>query len=170
MATAPLWALFLGSTVYFAAVLLFAPGMGPRWFTGAILAGLAFGTWMTGFVAVTRRRDRRAAGPGGIPDRVAVARALRTGQAPTDHVLDQPLLALIERRRRQHQGASMVNPWLFGGLALLSLVSAVAGRDPASLVYAAFFLALLMYVRRASVRSLARLAHLESVIRQRLRH
>ena len=167
MARAPLWALFLGSSVYLAAVLLFAPGMGPRWFTGAIVFGLAFGAWMTAFVAVTRRRDQRAAGPLRIPDRVVTARALRAGEVPTDKALDQPLLSLIERRRRQLRWASKVNPWLFGGLAVAGMITLVAEHDATSLLYAVLFVAFLVYLRRASVRGAARLDRLESAIRHR---
>ncbi len=165
--TAPLWALFLGSAGYFGAVLLFAPGMGPRWFTGAIFLGLAFGTWMTAFVAVTCCRDQVAAGPLGIPDRVVIARALRTGELPIDEALDQPLLSLIERRRRQLRWASKVYPWLFGGLAVVGLVTVVAEHDAVSLLYVVLYLAVLVYLRRSSVRGAARLYRLESAIRHR---
>src|SRR5438552_16180705 len=111
MTTAPLWALFVYFGVVFGGLLYLMQGAGSkRWLAGAIGAGFFFAVVMTTFVAVTRRRDRAAAGPAGIPDRIAVARALRTGEAPETRSLDQPLLALVERRRQQLRWASKVNP------------------------------------------------------------
>ena len=119
------------------------------------------------FVAVMRRRDQRAAGPHGIPDRVAMARSLRSGELPTDEALDQPLLGLVERRRRQLRWASRFNPWFFGALGVFALVDVVAEHDTASVVYLVLYLALIVYLRRASVQGAARLDRLESAIRQR---
>ena len=166
ISTAPLWAIFVGSGAFFG-VVIYLTGGEPRWLTGAVLAGFLVGAWMAIFVAVTRRRDQRAAGPHGIPSRVAIARSLRSGELPADQALDQPLLGLIERRRRQLRSARKFNPGFFATLGVFAVVDMVIEHNAASVVYAGLYLGLLVYLRRASVRSAARLDRLESAIRQR---
>ncbi len=165
--TAQLWAVFLGLSVFFGAALYLSPGPGPRWLTGAVFAGLLFGASMTVFIAVMRRRDQRAAGPSGIPNRSAVVHALRTGELPSDEALDPPLLALIERRRRQLRWASKINPWFFGCLGALAVIDVVAEHDAVSVVYAGTYVAFLVYMRHAVNRGVTRLDRLESAIRDR---
>ena len=55
----------------------------------------------------------------------------------------------------------------FGGLAVVGVVTVVAEHDAASVFYAVLYIAFLVYLRRASVRSGERLDRLESAIRHR---
>jgi hypothetical protein len=166
MASAPLWVVFLGSALFFGAALYLSPG-NRRWLNGAVGASLFFGAFMTVVVGVMRRRDQRAGGTRGVPDRVVIARALRTGEPPTDKALDQPLLGVLERRHRQLRWASRVNPWFFGGLGVVAAVDVATEHNAASVLYLGLYVVLLVYLRRTSVQGAARLDRLESAIRRR---
>lgn len=54
------------------------------------------GAAMTILMSIMRRRDGAAAGDDIVSHRVAIARALRTGAAPNDRSLDQPLRGLVQ--------------------------------------------------------------------------
>ena len=101
---------------------------------GAIGAGFLFGAWMTIWAVVMRRRDLRAAGPHGVPDGVGISRALRTGEPPPEQTMDQAILGLIERRRRQLQWSSKVSPWIFGALIVMSALVVAVQHDASSVV------------------------------------
>jgi hypothetical protein len=80
---------------------------------------------MTGVVAAARRRDRNTTGDLSRSAQTAMALAARTGEPPADRALDEPLLALIERRRTQHRRSLILTPLVMVGPLLYSLLEAL---------------------------------------------
>jgi hypothetical protein len=166
----PLWAWFLYCTIAFALVTLLWPTLGlivsvslPR----ALLRGLLFGILMTSFIAVMQRRDRTAAGGQPVSRNIAVLRAIRTGEAPSDPTLDQALRGLLARRRAQRRMAAIVSPLLFGTLGVFSLLLAVADQSGVWVLMAGVFLGFVAFARWLSVRGAARNSTLEAQLNAR---
>jgi hypothetical protein len=166
MVSAPVWARSLLVGVLFTAALLYAPGMGHRWYPGAIVGGLAFGAFMGLFLAVIRRRDVCSAGGAAVSHAVGLDRAIRTGKVPTDQELDQPVLALVQRRRRQNKWAGRLGLWFLGGIGALGVIVAITERDVSSWLYVLVDLGIVLCVRWAAARNLVRLERLEMAIRE----
>ena len=166
----PLWAWFLYCTIGFALVTLLWPTLGlsasislPK----ALLRGLLFGILMTSIFAVMQRRDQTAAGGQPVGRDIAVLRALRTGEAPSDPTLDQALRGLIARRRAQLRTAARVSPLLFGSLGVFSLLLAVADQSGAWVLMAGVFLGFVALARWSSARGAARITTLEAQLNAR---
>jgi hypothetical protein len=166
LVSAPLWVLFLYFAVGFGALTLVLPGPSSGSAARAVGGGLLFGILMTIWMSVMRRRDRDAAGDDAVSHPVAIARALRTGTAPQDRSLDQPLRGLVERRQAQLRWASRANPVVFGAFAVLAVALAVTG-NAVMWFYAIADVAILVWASRSATRSSLRLANLEAELHSR---
>jgi hypothetical protein len=138
---------------------------------GALLSGAAFGVFfagfMTGWLALQRRRDNAATGNAPSPDRVELARAVRTGEPPADHALDPAVLRLVDRRRVQIRRAKRAFPWVFGTITLAGLVNAVSTHSVVQYAMVALLVAVAVSSWMSSGRGLARMDRLEAAIRER---
>ena len=160
---APLWALFLYFSVSFGVMsLFFHPSDEARTGSSAAVSGLLFGTLMTGVMAYRRHREDRLTGAG---VRTQLIQALRSGEPPSDVSLDAAFLGLIQKRRRELERAAKINPWMFGGLLVISLVFAI--EQPEWLALAALFGLLLVLNPRRARNAQDQLNTLERTIRQR---
>jgi hypothetical protein len=163
---APLWVLFVYYAVAFGALGLILPGGTADSVGGAVVGGLGFGAAMTAVTAVWRRRDTAAAGRRGGSERVLMERALRTGELPADPSLDPALMALITRRRSQLNWGRKAGPWVFGTLAVMSVLIALVHWP--YVFYAVVFIGFLVWGCRSSARSEQRLNSLEQALRARV--
>jgi hypothetical protein len=171
---APLWAYFLMMCA------LCGPAFGVLWWlltpepdvsaalAGGVLFGLCFPAVVTFAAAKERRRLDEAAGTAlRRRDRLELARAARVGEPPADPALDRPMLALLERRLAQTKSAARTNPWIFGALALFSLLRASDDGNPQAYAGTAVFLVFLIASPKILNRKAARLQRLEQHIRTR---
>ncbi len=115
---------------------------------------------------VMRRRDQKASGITTNAAFKVMAKAMRSGELPNDRALDQPLLAIIRRRRPELRRASILTPCMFGGFAVLSLLLAI--HHPIWLIYTAGSAVFGIGLAVSMQRSKTRFARLEARVGHRL--
>ncbi|MBO2458632.1 hypothetical protein [Actinomadura violacea] len=120
-AAAPLWVIALVSAAvvaaYFDAIAL-AGGEPARSLPRFSLAAGGISLLFTAIAAVNRWWVRRVAGRHPRDARVAMTAAFRTGRPPADPALDEPLLALIERRKADRARLRRWRPAVVGLLVV----------------------------------------------------
>jgi hypothetical protein len=164
----PLWAVSLCSllvtTAGFGAFLrLAAPEANTAVdLSGGLVAGV-FAAVLTA-VGLADRRFRRM---WSRTERLAMARAYRSGEAPDDPVMDRPVLAMIDRRRRLLRWQATYGPWSIALVGVADLTSVISDRVGTGLPGFVFFAAAIAYTRIAPPRSLRRLDRLETAIGER---
>jgi hypothetical protein len=121
---------------------------------------------MTGTTVLVRRRDRAVAGELSRADKVAVARAARTGALPADRKLDDRMLALVTRRRKQNRDSLLYGPLMFGVLVVFAIIQALSG-DARFWVLAALMLVLLISTVIQGRSNLAKLDRLATALMNR---
>jgi hypothetical protein len=131
--------------------------------TGGLVVG-AFAAALTA-VGLADRRFRRM---WSRAERIAMARAYRTGRAPADAALDRAVLAMIVRKRRLLRWQARSGPWSIALLGVADLTSVISDRVGTGLPGFVFFATAIAYTRLAPPRSLRRLAGLESAIGERM--
>jgi hypothetical protein len=170
-ATLPLWAVALCclvvTTAGFGAFLrLAAPEVSTAGdLSGGLVAGLAAAA--LGIAALADRRFRRR---WSRAERIAMARAYRSGEAPADPVLDQAVLAMVVRKRRLLRWQVRYGPWSIAVLGVADLTSVISDRVGTGLPGFVFFAAAIAHTRIAPPRSLRRLDRLEIAIGERRSH
>ncbi|TQL98670.1 hypothetical protein FB559_4298 [Actinoallomurus bryophytorum] len=170
-ATLPLWAVALCclviTTAGFGALLRLAA---PEVSTAADLSGgLVVGLVAAALVAAGLA-DRRFRHGWSRTERIAMARAYRSGEAPADPVLDQAVLAMITRKRRVLRWQARYGPWSIALLGVADLTSVISDRVGTGLPGFVFFAAAIAHTRIAPPRSLRRLDRLEIAIGERRSH
>ncbi|HZE30402.1 MAG TPA: hypothetical protein VE198_03070 [Actinoallomurus sp.] len=103
-------------------------------------------------------------------ERIAMARAYRSGEAPADPVLDRAVLAMTARKRRLLRWQARYGPWTIALLGVADLTSVTSDRVGTGLPGFVFFAAAIAYTRIAPPRSLRRLERLETAIGERRSH
>jgi hypothetical protein len=130
--------------------------------SGGLVAG-AFAAVLT----VAGLADRRFRHGWSRTERIAMARACRSGEDPADPVLDRAVLAMIARKRRLLRWQARYGPWSIALLGVADLTSVISDRVGTGLPGFVFFAAAIVYTRIAPPRSLRRLARLETAIGER---
>ena len=166
--TVPLWALapfcLIVTTAGFGAFLaLTVPGVGAL---VALAAGLGFGvpTTLLVIVGLTDWRYRRA---WSRAERIAMARAYRSGEAPADPALDAAVRSMIARRRRLLRRQLRYGPWTIALLGLADVISVVSDRVATGVPGIVFFGTLIAYTRLSPPRALRRLERLDAALSER---
>jgi hypothetical protein len=164
----PLWAVTLTclilTTAGFGAFLeLAVPGVR---MAVTLAGGLGFGVPTTVLIgaAVADLRFRRV---WTRTERIAMARAYRTGAAPADPAAYEAVRAMIVRKRRLLGRWARYGPWSGALFGLGALVSMVSDRATTVIPGLIFLGALTAYSRLAPPRSLRRLDRLEIAIADR---
>jgi hypothetical protein len=166
--TVPLWALapvcLIVTTAGFGALLALAvPGVGTP---VALAAGPAFGVPVTLLVTVglTDRRHRRA---WSRAERIAMARAYRSGEAPADLALDAAVRSMLARKRRLLNRQLKYGPWTIALLGLADVISVVSDRVVTGVPGIVCFAALIAYARLSPPHALRRLDRLAAELSER---
>jgi hypothetical protein len=166
--TARLWALapfcLVVTTAGFGAFLALAvPGVGT---SVALAGGLAFGvpTTLVVIVGLTDWRFRRT---WSRAERIAMARAYRTGEAPADPALDAAVRSMIARKGRLLRRQLRYGPWTIALLGFADVVNVVSDRIATGVPSVVFFGALIAYTRLSPPRALRRLERLEAALSER---
>jgi hypothetical protein len=152
------------TTAGFGAFLALAvPGVGTL---TALAGGLGFGvpTTLLAIVGLADWRFRRA---WSTAERIAMARAYRSGEAPADPALDVAVRSMIVRRRRLLRRQLRYGPWTIALLGLADVVSLVSDRVATGVPSVVFFGALIAYTRLSPPRALRRLERLEAALSER---
>jgi hypothetical protein len=168
---APLWVLFLcylpfgplAAGMY----LLIEPDMtalGAVVF--AVIAGPMFAAAMMGAAALMRDRDHAVVGGLSHADKVALACVFRTEVLPANRELDDRILTLLARRRKQCRDSLIYNPTILGILVVLEVISALT-RSAWFWVLAAIVLGLLVGAVISTRRNLAKFERLATSLRAR---
>lgn len=133
---APLWQLFLFCGIFFGGLTWLWP---PHESVGAAaIGGVLFGLFMTGWIALQRRRDRASSkvDTGSIAD---LDRAIKQGTLPADPALRAAMARLVQRRRQQMGWVRIFSPVVFGLALLLSIFLVVIQGPWPYLLCVAFF-------------------------------
>jgi hypothetical protein len=170
-ATLPLWAVALCclvvTTAGFGALLRLAT---PEVSTAVDLSGGLVVGLVAAALGVAGLADRRFRHRWSRTERIAMARAYRSGEAPADPVLDQAVLAMVARKRRLLRWQTRYGPWPIALLGVADLTSVISDRVGTGLPGFVFFAAAITHTRIAPPRSLRRLDRLEIAIDEHRSH
>jgi hypothetical protein len=170
-ATLPLWAVALCClAVTTAGVGAFLRLAVPGVSTAVDLSGgLALGAFAAVLTAAGLA-DRRFRRMWSRTERIAMARACRSGEVPADPVLDRAVLAMTARKRRLLRWQARYGPWSIALLGVADLTSVISDRAGTGLPGFVCFAAAIAYTRIAPPRSLRRLDRLETALGERRSH
>ena len=170
-ATLPLWAVALCAlavtTAGFGAFLRVAA---PEASTAVDLSGGGVVGAFTAVLTVAGLADRRFRRMWSRTERIAMARAYRSGEPPADPVLERAVLAMTARKGRILRWQARYGPWSIALLGVADLASVISDRVGTGLPCFVFFAAAVAYTRIAPPRSLRRLDRLETAIGERRSH
>jgi hypothetical protein len=131
----------------------------------AVLGGMFFGLFMTGWIAVQRRRDR-ASSKVDIDGVADLDRAIRKGTVPVDPELRPAMAGLVERRRRQFAWARIFCPIVFGLFVLLGVFLVVVEGPWPYLLYVVLFAGLGVLGVVTAIMQLRRLDRMTALLGQ----